>query len=122
MQDSDMDLISLLVSNPDVSEDRSTGVAGMLFKLTEVQLNSGESAQITDNVSGIDDTLSAAPAAAGGGLISSVDGGSGNRSALAYLACGFDRLGMDSSMTGKFVPVVLDVVRNPGGDGVGNLL
>ena len=124
-----MELINQLVSNLGVSEEQAKGGAGMLFKLAQDKLSGGEFAQITDNVSGVDDMLSAAPADAGGGLmgavgglISSVGGGSGNLGALASLAGGFDKLGMDSGMIGKFVPVVLDFVRNQGGDAAGNLL
>ena len=57
-----------------------------------------------------------------GGLMSSVGGGVGDLGALANLAGGFDKLGMDSGMIGRFVPVVLDFARNQGGDTVGNLL
>jgi hypothetical protein len=124
-----MDLINQLVSNLGVSEEQAKGGAGMLFKLAQDKLSGGEFAQISGKVSGVDDMLSAAPAAAGGGLMgavgglmSSVGGGSSNLGALAGLAGGFDKLGMDSGMIGKFVPVVLDFVRNQGGDAVGNLL
>jgi hypothetical protein len=124
-----MDLINQLVSNLGVSEDQAKGGAGMLFKLAQDKLSGGEFAEITDKVSGVDDMLSAAPAAAGGGLMgtvgglmSSVGGGAGDLGALANLAGGFDKLGMDSGMIGKFVPVVLDFARNQGGDTVGNLL
>lgn len=124
-----MDLINQLVSTLGVSEEQAKGGAGMLFKLAQDKLSGGEFAQISDKVSGIDDMLSAAPADAGGGLMgavgglmSSLGGGSGNLGALASLAGGFDKLGMDSGMIGRFVPVVLDVVRDQGGDAVGNLL
>jgi hypothetical protein len=124
-----MDLINQLVSNLGVSEDQAKGGAGMLFKLAQDKLSGGEFAEITDKVSGVDDMLSAAPAAAGGGLMGAVGGlmskmggGAGDLGALANLAGGFDKLGMDSDMIGKFVPVVLDFARNQGGDTVGNLL
>jgi len=124
-----MDLINQLVSNLGVSEEQAKGGAGMLFQLAKDKLGGGEFAQIADKVSGVDDILSAAPAASGGGLMgaiggmmSSLGGGSGSLGALASLAGGFDKLGMDSGMIGKFVPVVLDFVREQGGDGVGNLL
>ena len=124
-----MDLINQLVSNLGVTEEQAKGGAGMLFKLAQDKLSGGEFAEITDNVSGVDDMLSAAPTAAGGGLMgavgglmSSVGGGAGNLGAHANLAGGFDKLGMNSGMIGEFVPVVLDFVRNQGGDTVGNLL
>lgn len=124
-----MDLINQLVSSLGVSEQQARGGAGMLFKLAQDRLSGGEFAQITDTVSGVDDMISAAPDAAGGGvmgavggLMASMGGGSSQLGALASLAGGFDKLGMDSGMIGRFVPVVLDFVRNQGGDTVGDLL
>ena len=124
-----MDLINQLVSDLGVSEEQAKGGAGMLFKLAKDKLSGDEFGQIADKVSGLDDMVSAAPDAAGGGLMGDVGGlmskfggGSNNLGALASLAGGFDKLGLDSGMVGKFVPVVLDFVRNQGGDSVGNLL
>lgn len=124
-----MDLINQLVSNLGISEGQAKGGAGMLFKLAQEKLSGGEFAQIAENVSGVDDMIAAAPATGGGGLmgavggaLSSFGGGSGQLGALASLAGGFDKLGLDSGMIGKFVPVVLDYVRNQGGDTVANLL
>jgi hypothetical protein len=124
-----MDLINQLVSNLGVSEEQAKGGAGMLFKLAQDKLSGDEFAQIADKVSGLDDMVSAAPNAAGGGLMgvfgslmSKMGGGSSDLGALASLAGGFDKLGLDSGMVGKFVPVVVDFVRNQGGDSVGNLL
>jgi len=69
-----MDLINQLVSDLGVSEEQAKGGAGMLFKLAQDKLSGGEFAEITDKVSGLDDMLSAAPAAAGGGLMGAVGG------------------------------------------------
>ena len=102
---------------------------GMIFKLAQEKLSAGEFARINEKVSGIDDMLSAAPATESGGLMggvgrlmSAVGGGAGNLGALAGLADGFEKLGMDGGMIGRFVPIVLDAVRNQGGDAVGSLL
>jgi len=54
--------------------------------------------------------------------MSSFGGSAGNLGALASLAGGFDKLGLDSGMIGKFVPILLDFVRDRGGDGVADLL
>jgi len=124
-----MDLINQLVSDLGVSKEQARGGAGMLFKLAQDKLSGDEFAQIADKVSGMDDMVSAAPDAAGGGLMGAIGGlmskmgvGSNNLGALASLAGGFDKLGLDRGMVGKFVPVVLGFVRNQGGDSVGNLL
>jgi hypothetical protein len=124
-----MDLINQLVSTLGVSEEQAKGGAGMLFKLAQDKLSGDEFAQIADKVSGLDDMISAAPDAAGGGLMGAVGGlmskmggGSSGLGALASLAGGFDKLGLDGDMIGKFVPVVLEFVRNQGGNSVANLL
>ena len=124
-----MDLINQLVSNLGISEEQAKGGAGMLFKLAQDKLSGDEFAQIADKVSGIDDMMSAAPDAAGGGLMGTVGGlmskmgaGSGDLGALASIASGFEKLDLDSGMIGRFVPMVLDFVRSQGGDSVGDLL
>ena len=124
-----MDLINQLVSKLGVTEAQAEGGAGMLFRLAQQKLDGDEFAQIADKVSGLDDMVSAAPDVTGGGLMGAVGGlmsGIGGESnslgTLASLAGGFEKLGLDSGMIGRFVPVVLDFVRNQGGDSVGNLL
>ncbi len=124
-----MELIGQLIESLGVSEDQAKGGAGLLLKLAQDALGGGEFAQIAENVSGIDDILAAAPSEGSGGLMgvigglmSSFGGGSGNLGALASLAGGFDKLGLDSGMIGKFVPILLDFVRDRGGDGVAGLL
>jgi len=128
-EDRDMDLINQLVANLGDSEEQAKGGAGLLFNLARDKLSGDEFAQITDKVSGLDDIVSAAPDASGGGLMgavgglmSKIGGGSSDLGELASLAGGFDKLGLDSGMVGRFVPVVVDFVRNQGGDSVGNLL
>ena len=67
-----MDLINQLMSNLGVSEDQVKGGAGMLFKLAQDKLSGDEFAQLADKVPGVNDLVSAAPDAAGGGLIGAV--------------------------------------------------
>lgn len=124
-----MELVSLLVESLGVSEEQAKGGAGLLLKLAQDKLGGGEFAQIAENVAGTEDMLAAAPGEGGGGLMgavgglmSSFGGGAGNLGALASLAGGFDKLGLDSGMIGKFVPILLDFVRERGGDGVADLL
>ena len=123
-----MDLISQLVAQLGVSEDQAKGGAGLLFSLAKEQLSSGEFAEIADNVSGMDDMMAAAPTEGGGlmdavgGMLSSFGGGSSQLGNLANLAGGFDKLGLDTGMIGRFVPVVVDFVRNQAGDTAAGLL
>lgn len=124
-----MDLVNLLVSNLGISEAQAKGGAGLLFKLAQDKLSSGDFAQVADNVSGIGDMMEAAPSAGSGGLmgaigglVSSLGGGAGKLAGLASLSGGFEKLGLDVGMVGKFVPIVLDFVRNQGGEGVAQIL
>jgi hypothetical protein len=41
---------------------------------------------------------------------------------MASLAGGFSKLGLDSGMIGKFIPIVLSYVQGTGGSGVKQLL
>ena len=56
-----------------------------------------------------------------GGLAKKVTGG-GGLADLASLAGGFKKLGLESDMVGKFVPIVVSFVQSRGGDAVKGLL
>ena len=123
-----MELIQQLVGNLGVSEEQAKGGAGMLFNLAKEKLGSGEFQQIADQVPGIGDLMSAAPESGGGvmgalgGIASAMGGKAEGLGDLANLAGGFSKLGLDSDMVGKFIPVVLSFVQNQGGDGIKGLL
>jgi len=124
-----MELIGQLVEKLGVSEEQATGGAGLLLKLAQDKLGGGDFAPIMENVPGIEDMLSAAPDEGGGdlmgaigGLMSSFGGGADNLGALASLAGGFGKLGLDAGMVAKFVPILLDFVRDRGGNDVAGLL
>jgi hypothetical protein len=46
----------------------------------------------------------------------------GGGSGLAGLAGGFSKLGLDSGMIGKFLPIILSFVQSKGGGGVKTIL
>ena len=130
-----MELIQMLTSNLGINDDQAKGGAGMLFNMAKEQLGTGDFQQIADKVPGIDDLMSAAPAtdsdgnSSGGGVMgmlgsvaSSLGGSAGGLGSLATLAGGFSKLGLDTDMVGKFIPVVLQYVQGQGGDGVKGLL
>lgn len=123
-----MDLIDLLVSKLDISEEQALGGAGVLFRLAQEKLSSDQFAQIAENVSGMDDIIAAAPVSDGGGLMAnlagmlSAFGGSGKLGALAGLAGDFDKLNIDSSLVNRFISLLVGFIRDQGGDEVGDLL
>jgi len=121
-----MELVSMLTQTLGVNEPQAKGGAGLLFRMAKEKLG-GNFSQIEAAVPGMQDLLSAAPEAGGlggalGGLAQSVGGGAGNLGGLASLAGGFSKLGLDSGMVGKFLPVILSFVRSKGGDSVKTLL
>ena len=123
-----MELIQQLVSHLGVSEDQAKGGAGLLFNLAKEKLGAGEFQQIADSIPGIGNMLNAAPESGGGvmgalgGIASAMGGKAEGLGNLANLAGGFSKLGLDSDMVGKFIPIVLSFVQNQGGEGAKSLL
>jgi hypothetical protein len=122
-----MELIELLTSNLGIQEDQAKGGAGLLFKLAKEKLGEGDFSQVEEHVPDVGQLISAAPKGGGlggaiGGMLSKFGGGASQLGGLASLAGGFSKVGLDTSMIGKFIPVVLSFVQSKGGDGVKGLL
>jgi hypothetical protein len=117
-----MELIDQLTKTLGVSETQAQGGAGLLFKLAKDKLGGGDFSKVSAAVPGIDSLISAAPAGGGGGLGKLISGITGKSTGIAGLAGKFSNLGMDGSMIGKFVPIILSFVQNKGGDGVKSIL
>ena len=122
-----MELIDLLTKNLGVDESQAKGGAGLLFGLVKDKLGNTDFSQVTQNVPGINELIDSAPKSSGlgaalGGLASSVGGGASKLGGIASLASGFSKLGLDSGMVGKFVPIILSFVQEKGGSSVRNLL
>jgi hypothetical protein len=120
-----MDLLSQLVNTLGISEDQARGGAGLLFRLAQEKLADGDFSELGNRVSGMDDMMAAAPApqdtgllGAVGGVLSSFGGGAGALGSLASLAGGFDKLGLDSGMIQRFLPVILDFLQQQGAEGL----
>src|SRR5512136_1877707 len=116
-----MELIDQLTKNLGVSEAQAQGGAGLLFKLAKDKLGAGDFAKVSSAVPGMDSLLAAAPDSGGGilGGLGKVFGGGGR---VAGLAGGFSKLGLDSGMIGKFIPIILQFEQGKGGDGAKALL
>ena len=118
----DLELTNLLVNQLDVTPQQATGGAGSMFSLAQKNLEPGQFSKIADAVPGMESFLAAAPEkekSSGSSLLgagASILGGDSSGSGLAGLASSFSSLGMDGDMTSKFVPVVLDYVKQKGGD------
>lgn len=135
-------LTDLLMSKVGVTQPQAVGGAGSIFQLAKSQMTAGNFAKLSGAVPGMGDYLGAAPALApaapstGSGLAgaaaqalggSSALGGqaaglSGKLATVQQLAPAFDQLGMKQKMVGKFVPVIVDYVKQQGGASTAKLL
>lgn len=121
-------LVDLLVSQLGVTETQAEGGAGSVFKSAQKSLSTEDFASIAKAVPGIDSMMAAAPEAEESkssalGSVSSMLGKKGSSiGSMVDLAGSFGKLGMDGDMVGKFVPVILDYVKESGGETVMNLL
>jgi hypothetical protein len=115
-----MDLVQELVQNLGVNEGAAKGGAGLIFKLAQDKLSGSDFGKVSAAVPGIGDIMSAAPQSGGilGGLAnmaSGLGGDAGKLAGLTSLAGGFSKLGLDSGMVAKFLPIILSYVGSKGG-------
>lgn len=122
-----MELIEMLTSALGVKEDAAKGGAGLILGLAKQRLGEKDFAQVSKQIPGVDSILDAAPAGGGmlgglGKMASGLGGTVGQLGTLASLAGGFSKLGMDSGMIAKFIPIILSFVQSRGGEGIRALL
>jgi hypothetical protein len=121
-----VELANLLVQKLGVTEQQATGGAGSIFQVAKNALSGEDFSQIANVVPGIDQMLGAAPELESSsgfmGGITSLFGGGDKLEGMAALQGAFEKLGLSSGMAGQFVPIVLDYVREKGGDAVMKLL
>jgi len=121
----DMGLVDLLSSQLGVTKDQAEGGAGSIFQLAKQNLNVEDFSSIAKAVPGIDQMIGAAPKVEGssnslGGISSMM--GSNKLGGMADLTSSFEKLGLSGDMVGKFTPIILDYVKNKGGEHAMNLL
>jgi hypothetical protein len=122
-----MELVDQLVKNLGVSEEAAKGGSGLIFNMVKDKLGSGDFGKVAGALPGITDLMKAAPASGGvlggiGKLASGLGGSAGQLGNLASLAGGFSKLGLDSGMISKFIPIILAFAQSKGGDVVKSLL
>ena len=121
----DMGLVDLLSSQLGVTKSQAEGGAGSIFQLAKQNLSVKDFSTVSKAVPGIDQMLGAAPKVEGSssslGKISSMMGNN-KLGGMAGLTSSFEKLGMSSDMVSKFTPIILDYVKNKGGENVMNLL
>jgi hypothetical protein len=122
-----MELVDQLVKNLGVSEEAAKGGSGLIFNMAKEKLGAGDFGKVASALPGITDLMKSAPESGGvlggiGKLASGFGGGVGQLGNLASLAGGFSKLGLDSGMIGKFIPIILSFAQSKGGDVVKSLL
>jgi hypothetical protein len=122
-----MELVDQLVKNLGISEEAAKGGSGLIFNLAKEKLGAGDFGKVAGALPGIGDLMKSAPESGGllggiGKLASGLGGGAGQLGNLASLAGGFSKLGLDSGMIGKFIPIILAFAQSKGGDVVKSLL
>ena len=121
-----MELIETLVSQLGITSEQAQGGAGSLLQLAKDKLGDQDFSQLANQIPGLDGIIGAAPetgqaANLVGGLASAV-GIDKDLGGLAKAADGFKKLGLDTGMVAKFVPILLSFVRSKGGDTIAGML
>jgi alkyl sulfatase BDS1-like metallo-beta-lactamase superfamily hydrolase len=125
----DLGLVQRLVQTLGVTEQQASGGAGAMFNLARQNMGAGDFTTVAEAVPGIDRMMASAPAkqeASGslggvssllGAKASSLMGGSASSlTGAVELADSFSKLGMKAGMIQAFTPIVLNYVKEKGGE------
>jgi hypothetical protein len=119
------ELISELTGKLGVSEHQAKGGVGMLLKLAKEHLGGNDAAELREAIPDADKMEAEAPDedAAGGGLMGALGGIAGSLGgekvgALAGLAGGFSKLGLDAGDVQKFLPILTGFLEGKGKGGL----
>lgn len=121
-------LIDTLIKQLGVSSSQAEGGSGALFQVAKNNMSDGDFSQLSQAVPGMDGILAAAPKAdtdsATGNLLSGIADATGNSTLTdgASLINAFQQLDLSEGMVGQFTPVILDYVKQTGGEQLANIL
>ena len=123
----DLGLVDLLSSQLGITKDQASGGAGSIFQLAKQNLNVEDFSIVAKAVPGIDQMMGAAPTVEGssstlGGLSSMFGSSSKKLGGIAGLTSSFEKLGLSGNMVDAFIPIILDYVKNSGGENIMSLL
>lgn len=132
--DGGMGLVKMLTSQLGVTEKQATGGAGSLFEMAKGRLSETDYGKVAGAIPGIGDLIKAAPKVSeatkqASDQVSELTKGLGSLtnamdSAKKYAAVyeQFKKLGLDTDMVSKFIPIILSFVQSSGGETVVNIL
>jgi hypothetical protein len=116
------ELIDTLTRTLGVDGRQAEGGAAVLFKAAKDKLGEGEFGKLLGGVPGLSDLMKKAPASGGGGLgglLGGIAGAMGGNAALiGTVVGGFGKLGLNTDDARRFVPVILDFLRQKVGPDV----
>jgi hypothetical protein len=116
------ELIDTLTRTLGVDGKQAEGGAAVLFKAARDKLGEGEFARLLGGVPGLPDLMKKAPVPGGGGLgglLGGIAGAMGGNAALINTVVGgFGKLGLSTEDAKRFVPVILDFLRQKVGPDV----
>lgn len=116
------ELIDTLTRTLGVDGRQAEGGAAVLFKAARDKLGEGEFGKLLGGVPGLPDLMKKAPASGGGGLgglLGGIAGAMGGNAALiSTVVGGFGKLGLNTDDAKRFVPVILDFLRQKVGPDV----
>ena len=123
-------LVNTLTGQLGISQPQALGGLGSIFSLAQQRLNPGDFSTLSNSVPGIGQYLAAAPqpvAPTQSSALLGIAGGllgnqSNNLASMVALAGSFQSLGMNSSMTARFIPVVLQYIQGQNGGAAASLL
>ena len=117
----DDDLINLLTSELDISDDQAKGGAGALFNYANEGLSGEDFEKVSKSVPDMGGYLDAIPAL--GGKSSSMLGkATQTLVGMPAVTAAFEKLGLSADMVGLFTPLLVNYVEKKGGEAVGGLL
>jgi len=120
-------LVDVLVQQLGVTPAQAQGGAGTLFQAAKSRMTDEAFQQVAQAVPGMDSLLTAAKPAGETssltqGLASLAGDQAGNVNTAASLINSFKELGLSGDMVSRFAPVMVDYVRQNGGEVAANLL
>lgn len=121
-------LVDTLMKQLGITSDQAQGGSGALFDVAKNNMSESDFSQVSQAVPGMDGILAAAPKSgsdsATGNLLSGLAEASGNSTLTdaTSLINAFQQLDLSEGMVGKFTPVIIDYVKQNGGEQLANIL
>ncbi|MGR9116994.1 MAG: DUF2780 domain-containing protein [Gammaproteobacteria bacterium] len=117
-------LTNILVNQLGVTQQQALGGAGAIFQAAKANMAAPAFSNLSQSIPGMSDMLAAAPRVSQplSGVSSVLGGASGTVNTVTTLASQFQQLQLSPNMVNRFIPVVVDYVKNTSGHVTANLL